>query len=48
MVYEKAVLKADHPHALYQRALSKFFRGVSPVLQQELKVRASSNSASLR
>ena len=38
MVYEKAVLKADHPHALYQRALSKFFRGVSPMLQQELKL----------
>jgi len=38
MVYEKVVLKADHPHALYQRALSKFFRGVSPVLQQELKL----------
>lgn len=37
MSYEKAVEKAD-THALYQRALSRFFRGVNPVLQQELKL----------
>lgn len=37
MSYEKVVFKAD-THALYQRALSRFFRGVNPVLQQELKL----------
>ena len=37
LLYEKTdPVKALRPHALYQKALSRFFYSISPILRQEL------------